>query len=82
MFMLNPSLCSVPEFVSSTGQSYLSSAHAVSNSAFKFSSSSSAEVVSPEDSEGGDSGYMAVNLEDYLVGDSPTAYMFLQDGVP
>ena len=25
---------------------------------------------------------MAVNLEDYLVGDSPTAYMFLQDGVP
>ena len=32
------------------------------------------------DSEGGDSGYMAVNLEDYLVGDSPTAYMFLQDG--
>ena len=34
------------------------------------------------DSEGGDSGYMAVNLEDYLVGDSPTAYMFLQDGVP
>ena len=34
------------------------------------------------DSEGGDSGYMAVSLEDYLVGDSPTAYMFLQDGVP
>ena len=34
------------------------------------------------DTEGGDSGYMAVSLEDYLVGDSPTAYMFLQDGVP
>ena len=34
------------------------------------------------DTEGGNAGYMAVSLEDYLVGDSPTAYMFLQDGVP
>ena len=34
------------------------------------------------DAEGGDAGYMRVDVENYLVGDSPTAHMFLQETSP
>jgi len=34
------------------------------------------------DTEGGDAGYMRVDVENYLVGDSPTAHMFLQETSP